>query len=102
MKKSMGIFTKIFLVALLCMLVPLIVSTWTATSVASQRLGTNAENNLQAMAEEKVMTLGNYIATQKVITRSVVSNPAVLDVLRAYQGTGKIAADGIGGVSRPD
>lgn len=93
MKKSMGIFAKIYLVSLLCMLVPLIVSTWIATSVASERLAANAEGNLQAMAEEKVTTMENYIATQKVITRSVVSNPAVLDALRAYQDTEKIDLD---------
>lgn len=90
MKRSMGIFTKIYLVALLCMLVPLIVSTWLSTVVASKRLAVNAENNLQGMAEEKVTALENYIATQKVITRSVASNPAVLDTLYAYQDTGKI------------
>ena len=90
MKKSMGIFTKIYLVAFLCMLVPLIVSTWILTAVASRCLAANAENNLQDMAEEKVTALENYIATQKVITRSVASNPVVLDALCAYQDTGKI------------
>ena len=91
MKKSMGIFTKIYLVAFLCMLVPLIVSTWILTAVASRCLAANAENNLQDMAEEKVTALENYIATQKVITRSVASNPVVLDALCAYQDTGKIS-----------
>ena len=78
-KKGVGIFAKIFLVALLCMVVPLIVSTWIATSVASNHLAVNAQNNLQDMAEEKVSELENYIASQKVITQSVTANPAVLD-----------------------
>ena len=89
-KKGVGIFAKIFLVALLCMVVPLIVSTWIATSVASNHLAVNAQNNLQDMAEEKVSELENYIASQKVITQSVTANPAVLDALRTYQDTGEI------------
>lgn len=93
MKKSMSIFTKIYLVALFCMLVPLIVSTWIATSVASKSLTANAENNLQGMAGEKVDALENYISAQKVITQSVASNPAVIGALRIYQETGKIVSD---------
>lgn len=93
MKKSMSIFMKIYLVALLCMLVPLIISTWIAASAASKSLRTNAENNLQNMAGEKVDALENYISAQKVIARSVASNPAVTGALRTYQDTGKIDSD---------
>lgn len=93
MKKAMSIFTKIYLVALLCMLVPLIVSTWIATSVASKSLTVNAENNLQNVAGEKVDALENYISAQKVITKAVASNPAVIEILRNYQDTGEISSD---------
>lgn len=93
MKKSMSIFTKIYLVALFCMLVPLIVSTWISTSVASKSLTANAKANLQNVAGEKVDALENYISAQKIITRSVAANPAVLSALRAYQDTGEIASD---------
>ncbi len=79
--KSLSIFAKIFLAAIFCMLVPLVISNLLSTSIATKSLSSNAEKNLQDLSVAKLKGLENYVDAQKVITQSVANNPAVIEAI---------------------
>lgn len=80
-----SIFTKIFAVAMFCMMVPLVLSNVISTNKASASLVETAEKNLRDLSISKVVALEDYIANQKVLTKSVATSPAVIEDLKAAQ-----------------
>ncbi|SDB09318.1 methyl-accepting chemotaxis protein [Eubacterium oxidoreducens] len=88
--KGIGIFGRIFLVAILCMVVPLIVSTFISTYLASDSLTTNAQENLQTLADDKLSSLEQYIDAQKTLTKAVSTSASVVEACQEYATNGTI------------
>ncbi|MCR5784329.1 MAG: hypothetical protein K6G40_01625, partial [Eubacterium sp.] len=91
--KGIGIFGRIFLVAILCMVIPLLVSTFISTFLASNSLTDNAQENLQTLAEDKVSSLEQYLDAQKVLTKSVSTSTTVVEACQEFNADGTIDKD---------
>lgn len=92
-KKKSSIFLKIFLVAILCMIIPLSIASGLSTAVATKSLTTSAGKNLANLSSAKVTALEDYIASQKLLTQSVASNTTIITSCLAYAKNGKINPD---------
>ncbi|MCQ2524663.1 MAG: cache domain-containing protein, partial [Lachnospiraceae bacterium] len=84
-KVKFGIFVKIFLLSVLCMIIPLIIVTEIITNLASQNMQGTAKVTLEALADKEVAAFEQFIASQKVLVASVADNPNILTNAMTYQ-----------------
>ncbi len=88
-----GMFAKIFLIAMVCMILPLIALTLVVTNVATKGIENRAFTTLQTISEKEAVALEGYIAAQKVLTQSVASNTSVIEAGMTYSDKKEINKD---------
>ena len=85
-----SLFSKIFLVAIICMIIPMLVSLFYSSYSMSDVLETEMGNSLSSIAIEKKKQI--ELALEKEITNlvSVAREPYIIDFLKETQGIGQI------------
>ena len=73
-----GMFKKIFLVTIVCMLCSLLITTFAVINVSSSSMEDIELEAMGSMAVKEVAALDQFIGAQKVLTQSVAENPKVL------------------------
>ncbi len=83
-----GLFRTIFLTAILCMLIPLIITAVYSISMVRCSMEGNTQNTLQQLAVEKMNQVDSIIANQVNLTKSVANSSYVSSAV-AKQNMGK-------------
>ncbi|MCF0186569.1 MAG: hypothetical protein HUJ98_08805, partial [Bacteroidaceae bacterium] len=73
-----GMFKKIMLVTIVCMLCSLLITTVAVINVSSSSMEEIELEAMGSMAGKEVAALDQFIGAQKVLTQSVAENPKVL------------------------
>ena len=85
MKKSNiklgGLFRVIFLTAMLCMIIPVIIISVISTQSFFKKLESEARSNLQQLSIEKMNEVSNIIENQISITKAVAESPYIAEDL---------------------
>lgn len=92
-KVKFGIFGKIFLMAALCVLIPLVVTASLITSYVKSKMGDTLDSSLEQMSEEKIIELEEMINTQDVLVTAISKDPVLIEAFENYQKTGEADAD---------
>lgn len=85
-----GMFFKILIVAVICMIIPLVVSAFLITSQATEVMEKTVFRNLQDLSVKENAALKGYIGGQRTVALSVANNPIVIQEAKKYKETGKI------------
>lgn len=80
-------FVKIYSMAMLCMIFPLLVSTFALINFSKQMMQTAANNTLETIASKEVTAMEDFISAQKVLTASVATNATIIEAGKDYQQT---------------
>ncbi len=94
-KKAMkiGMFVKICAMAMLCMIVPLLISTFAVIGLSKRMMESTANNTLKTIASKEVIAIEDFVSAQKVLTASVASNTSIIEAGMAYQKSKTFDAD---------
>lgn len=90
---KVGMFAKIYAMAMLCMIFPLLVSTFALINVSKRMMQNAANNTLETIASKEVTAMEDFISAQKVLTASVASNVSMIEVGREYRQTKAFPGD---------
>lgn len=82
-----GMFGKIFVLAAICMIVPLLASTIATVKLATNQMQGVAKDTLMAIADKEVVSIEDYLDSQKTLTKSVAENPTVLGACLSFNET---------------
>ena len=88
-----GMFAKIYAMAMLCMVFPLLVSTFALINLSKQMMQKAANNTLETIASKEVTAMEDFISAQKVLTASVASNVSIIEAGMAYRQTKTFPGD---------
>ena len=88
-----GLFMKIFLTALICMIVPMLVSSLVTTKYARKVFSDDMNENLTQLAAEKNFELSSIIDNQVELVKAVTSSPYVKTVVAEKLATGDLSVD---------
>ena len=89
-KKYGGLFRTIFLTAILCMLIPLLVTSVTTTVSVYQSLQSMTNENLQQLSIEKTNEVSSIIQNQMALTRAVAGSPYIREIVSAQYESGEL------------
>ena len=82
-----GMFGKIFVLAAICMIVPLLASTIATVKLATNQMQGVANDTLMAIADKEVVSIEDYLDSQKTLTKSVAENHTVLGACLSFNET---------------
>ena len=85
-----GLFRTIFLAAILCMMVPLLITAVTTTRSVSNNLGRTAQHNLQQLSIEKMNEVETMIRNQSALTKAVSESPYVAEIVAEQYKSGEL------------
>ncbi|MCR4674694.1 MAG: methyl-accepting chemotaxis protein [Lachnospiraceae bacterium] len=88
--RGLSISVKIIAMSLICLIVALLISVIISTSIASNRLISNSEEDLSSLATSKGKSLEDFVKAQKVMTKSVAENETLINAAKEYKETGEI------------
>lgn len=87
-----GLFRKIFLTAILCMLVPLLITAITTIRSVQTNLEETANQNLQQLSVEKMNEVDSVIQNQIALTKVVAESPYVAEIVAEQKKSGELDA----------
>lgn len=91
--KSGGLFWKIFLTAVLCMMIPLLITSITTVISTYNNLVQMTNENLQQLSVEKMNEVDSIIQNQVSLTKAVAGSPYIQDAISEQYHTGVLNAE---------
>ncbi|MEY8391520.1 methyl-accepting chemotaxis protein [Lachnospiraceae bacterium 45-W7] len=85
-----GLFFKIFLTAILCMMVPLCITSFTTVSSIYGTLRNTANENLQQLSSEKMSEVNFIIQNQIALSKSVAESPFIAQSVAEQYRSGEL------------
>ena len=82
--KKSTILSKIYIAGVLCMVIPLIISSVLLTQRAVQNQAKSEKQNLENLAVDKCDSLEQYIEAQKVLAQSIAINESAVSACMRY------------------
>ena len=90
---SGGLFWKIFLTAVLCMMIPLLITSITTVISTYDNLVRTTNENLRQLSVEKMNEVDSIIQNQVSLTKAVANSPYIQDAIAEQYHTGVLNAE---------
>ncbi len=87
-----GLFLKIFLAAILCMMIPLGITSFTTIKSIYGNLKSMTNENLQQLSNEKMNEVNSIIQNQIALSRSIAESPYIVEAVAKQYNSGKLDA----------
>ncbi|TYP76429.1 methyl-accepting chemotaxis protein [Paenibacillus methanolicus] len=98
--KLRGLFAKILLTSAACMIVPMLVALWYATTTSSGALETDAEEAMGNIVAERVTQMDMSFAKLEMSAKSMATNPLLVQALKEVAATGNTKTASLANITK--